>query len=176
MVLLTRTIVIHIVVRFRRDLRPINSVKNIVDSVNLLVAAGTTTKVILADGVNNYTGGVNEVPIGAKVSSVYLFMQILPSTGTANVDWYIWKGPLDLNAGMPVPGATGGDNNRKWILHEEKGIPGNAADGAYPLTFKGVIKLPRGRQRFGENDRLQIDFRGADIHNACIKCIYKFYQ
>ncbi len=160
----------------RSDLRPINSVKNIVDGVFLAVGAAVVTAVNLAISVNNYAGLVTDVPIGAKVSSVYLFVQILPTAGTANVDWYIWKGPLVLNASMPVPGATGGDPNRKYILHEEKGIPGNAADGAYPLTFKGVIKIPRGRQRFGEDDRLQLKLRGADIHNACVKCIYKFYQ
>ncbi len=176
---LLMTVVIHsVMARMRRGLalRPINSVKNIVDGTFLGVTAATVTKTLVANGVNNYTGLSGEVPIGATVKSVYLFIQMLPSLGTANVDWYIWKGPLDLNAGMPVPGATGGDANRKYILHEEKGIPGNAGDGAYPLTFKGVIKIPRGRQRFGEGDRLQINMVGADIYNACLKCIYKFYQ
>ncbi len=164
--------------RFRKglSLRPINSVKNIVDSTVLGVAAGTQTKVLVAGAVNDYTGGVADVPTGCTIKSVYLFIQILPTASTENVDWYLYKGPLDINAGMPAPGATGGDANRKYILHEEKGIPGNAADGAYPLTFKGVIKIPRGRQRMGESDRIQINMVGAGIYNACLKCIYKFYQ
>lgn len=158
-------------------LRPINSVKNIVDGTFLGVSGGTQTKTLVANGVNDYTGASGQVPIGATVKSVYLFIQILDSGSTAtNVDWYIWKGPLDLNAGMPAPGATGGDENRKYILHEEKGIPGNALDGAFPLTFKGVIKIPRGRQRFGEGDRLQVNAVGASAYNMCLKCIYKFYQ
>ncbi len=168
------------VARFRSRglaLRPINSVKNIIDGTFLGVAAATVTNVLIGNGVNNYAGAVDEIPIGAKVSSVYLFVQIISGdSGVANADWYIWKGPLSLNAAMPVPGATGGDANRKYILHEEKGIPGNALDGAYPLTFKGVIKIPRGRQRFGEADRIQIKMRSADVYNACVKCIYKFYQ
>ncbi len=165
------------VARFRgrgMSLRPINSVKNIVDGVFLGVAAATVTTAILAATVNNYIGGVTEVPIGAKVSSVYLFVQILPTAGTANVDWYVAKFPS--GAIPPAPSLTGGNVFRKFILHEEKGIPGNAADGAYPLTFKGVIKIPRGRQRFAEGDSLKLFLRGADIHNACFKCIYKFYQ
>ncbi len=174
---LLRTQVIPLIMaRFRSGLRPINSVKNIVDSTLIGVAAGLGSSVNVATTVNDYTGGVADVPIGCKISSVYLFLQILPATGTANVDWYIWKGPLNINATMPVPGATGGAIDRKYILHEEKGIPGNAADGAYPLTFKGVIKIPRGRQRFGEGDRIQIKTVGADVHNVCLKCIYKFYQ
>ncbi len=138
------------------------------------VAAGTTTVMTLGQTVNDYVGAVDSVPIGAKVHSIYLFMQIIPTLGTANVDWYVMKIPSGVS--QPTPGATGGANQRKFILHEEKGIPGNAGDGAYPLTFKGVIKIPRGRQRFAEGDNMFLVFRGADIHNACVKCIYKFYQ
>ncbi len=167
--------VLHSMMRHRGlNLRPINSVKNIIDGTFLAVAAAANTDVILAVAVNNYTGLTAEVPIGAKVSSIYLFVQILPTAGTANVDWYIMKKPATIV--VPVPGATGGDQARRFILHEEKGIPGNAADGAYPLTFKGVIKIPRGRQRFAEGDQIFLRLRGADIYNACIKCIYKFYQ
>lgn len=168
--------VLHSMIMARgMGLRPINSVKNIVDGTFLGVAGATNTEVTLAKTVNDYTGAVvSDVPIGAKVSSVYLFVQILPATGTANVDFYVMKRPTGV--GTPNPGATGGDNARKWILHEEKGIPGNAADGAYPLTFKGVIRIPKGRQRFGEGDQLLLFARGADNYNMCVKCIYKFYQ
>lgn len=153
----------------------INSVKNIVDSTLLGVTGGTISNVTVGLSVNDYTGAATNFPTGAVVKSLYLFVQVLPATGTANVDWYIWKGPNAIAAGMPVPGATGGDESRKYILHEEKGIPGNAADGAYPLTFKGVIKIPRGRQRMAENDQIQVKINGVDTYNACIKCIYKFY-
>lgn len=156
------------------SLRPINSVKEIVDSTLLGVAAGTTSTVVLGTSVNDYTGGVGTFPVGAKVSSFYLFVQLLPTAGTANVDWYVAKAPTGIT--FPAPGATGGSIGRKYILHEEKGIPGNAADGAYPLTFKGVIKIPRGRQRMAEGDTFFIKTIGADIHNACIKAIYKAYR
>ncbi len=164
--------------RFRRssNLRPINSVKNIVDGVFLGVAAAAVTPIDIAVAINTYAGATTTVPIGAKVSSIYLFIQIISTTGTANADWFIAKANTATTLAMPVPGATGGDLNRRFILHEEKGIPGNASDGAYPLTFKGVIKLPKGRQRFGEGDFLRIFARSADIHNICVKAIYKFYQ
>ncbi len=176
MVLLTRIVLVHLMRHRGMSLRPINSVKNIVDSVLLGVTGGTITNVDVAVTVNDYTGTANEVPIGCKISSVYLFIQILPALGTANVDWFIAKAPNAVITALPVPGATGGTLERKYILHEEKGIPGNAGDGAYPLTFKGVIKIPKGRQRFGEGDRIRIRVRGADDYNACVKCIYKFYQ
>ncbi len=138
------------------------------------MAAGVSTTVALGTAVNDYTGAVGTFPVGATVKSFYLFVQILPTTGTSNVDWFVAKAPPGVI--FPVPGATGGDPSRRYILHEEKGLPGNAADGAYPLTFKGVIKIPRGRQRMGEGDVFFIRLRGVDISNSCIKCIYKAYR
>ncbi len=153
----------------------IHSRKEIIDSVTLGVAGGTTTSVLLATVVNDYVGAVGTVEVGSKISSIYLFVQILPSsTGTANVDFYLIKrptGPTD-----PVPSATGGSLARKYILHEEKGLPGNAADGAYPLTFKGVIRIPKGRQRMAEGDVIRLVGRGVDDYNMCIKAIYKSYM
>jgi len=96
---------------------------------------------------------------------------MLPTTTTENVDWHLMKSPTVV--ATPLPDATGGDVGRKYILHEEKGIPGNAADGAYPLTFKGVIRIPKGRQRMAEGDSIRLVSRGVGISNACIKAIYK---
>ncbi len=156
----------------------IHSVKNIVDGTFLGVAAGVSTIVPLAVTVNDYVGGVTEVPVGSKISSVYLFVQITNDVevGAANVDWYIAKGPNVVLLTIPAPGATGGTPNRKFILHEEKGIPGGQDAGAYPLTFRGVIRIPRGRQRMAEDDQIKVVLRGTAAYNACVKCIYKFYE
>ncbi len=121
--------------------------------------------------VDDYTGVVGQVRTGAKVTSLFLFVQVVPATGTANVDMYVMKKPSGVV--NPTAGAVGGNVARKYVLHEEKGIPGNAADGAYPMTFKGVIRIPRGRQRMAEGDQIIVAVRGADIYNACVKAIYK---
>ncbi len=147
------------------------------DGTFLTVAAGVATTVNLALAVNDYTGTVNHVPIGAKVSSVYLFVQIQQQAVNSNVDWYVFKAPGSIaSAARPVPGSTGGSPFRKYILHEEKGIPGPSNNGSPPLTFRGVIRIPKGRQRFGEDDNMQITLRGSAAYDACVKCIYKFYQ
>lgn len=156
-------------------LRPvIHSRKEIVDSTVLGVTAGTQSNIILASVVNDYVGAVGTVEVGSVIKSIYLFAQILPTATTENVDFYVIKRPTGVVD--PVPGATGGSLARKYILHEEKGIPGNANDGAYPLTFKGVIRIPKGRQRMAEGDFIRIDLRGTGIYNACVKCIYKVFQ
>ncbi len=163
--------------RYRRSFKsPINSIKNIVDSTNLGVGAAAITNLRICTAENDYVGAVAGCKTGSTINGIYLFFQIISTLGTANADWYLWKGPASIGASMPVPGATGGSPSRKYILHEEKGIPGNAGDGAYPLTFKGVIVIPKGRRRMAEDDIIELKFRSADIHNACMKCIYKFYS
>ncbi len=154
-------------------MRPIiHTRKEIIDSVGLAIGAGVTTTTILATAVNDYVGTVGTVEVGSKIKWLYLFVQQISTVGTGNSDWYILKSPAVI--GLPTPGATGGDATRKYILHEEKGIPGNAGDGAYPLTFKGVIKIPRGRQRMAEGDTIRLVSRTAiDVSNLCIKSIYK---
>lgn len=155
-------------------LRPINSVKNIVDNTSIGVAAATNTAITVATVVNAYAGGVSEVPIGAKVRSLYLFFQIIPQAVQGNVDVFVIRKPAGVV--NPVPGATGGAPERKFILHEEKGIPGIFNNGAGPLTFKGVIKIPKGRQRMAEGDLIQVVARCSSAYDFCLKCIYKFYQ
>ncbi len=151
--------------------------KNVFDSTLLGVAAGVTSELTVAAAVNDYTGGAADVPIGARIKSVYLFVQIISTTGTSNADWYLMKRPgINSSVAPPTPGTIGGNKARKFVLHEEKGIPGNAGDGAYPLTFKGVIKIPKQYQRMGEDDDIMVVLRSADISNACVKAIYRWVQ
>lgn len=159
-------------------LRPINSVKNIVDGTFIGVAASVTTNVLIGDGVNTYAGGTTEIPIGAKVRSVYLFFQIQPQAAQGNVDAFFFKAsPTEATALLAVtPGVTGGSTSRRFILHEEKGIPGIYNNGASPHTFRGVLKIPRGRQRIGEGDKIYLRIRCSTAYDACVKVIYKFYQ
>lgn len=156
-------------------LRPINSVKNIVDSTNIGVAAGVATDVNLAVTVNDYTGaGVTEVPIGAKVRSIYLFFQIQPQAAQGQVDAFVIDRPQGVT--LPAAGGTGGSSARKFILHEEKGIPGTFNNGAPPLTYRGVIRIPRGRQRMAEGDAIILRLNCSTAYDCCVKAIYKFYQ
>lgn len=153
-------------------MRPvIHTRKEVVDSTLLGVSAGTTSAVTVAESVNDYTGSVGDVEVGSVITSIYAFIQMLPTTTTENVDFYVIKKPSGI--ANPTPGAVGGDLARKYVLHEEKGIPGNAADGAYPLTFKGVVKIPKGRQRMAEGDKILVVLRGVGISNSCLKVIYK---
>ncbi len=154
--------------------RPVNSVKNILDGTFLGVAAGVITTADVITNVNTYAGGAIEVPTGAVIRGIYLFVQIQPQAVASQVDMYVGKFPP--GSVLPVPGATGGNVNRRFILHEEKGIPGAANNGSPPHTFRGYVKLPRGRQRIGETDRIVVRISSATAYDACVKSIYKWYS
>jgi len=162
--------------RFRSAKRPINSVKNVVDSEGALVAA-TTSTTDLVIGVRTLATTINpiQVPVGAVVNGIYLSIFILGSGGADSeiVNWYIAKNPNN-SLTLPAPGATGPSANRRWILHEEKGI--YATQDGTPMVFKGVIKIPPRMRRIGDGDRISVLIRTTlGVPNFCVKAIYKWY-
>lgn len=166
--------------RFQTSKRPINSNKEIVDAVFFIVAGGVTTDIDIATAVNDYTGTVGTVPTGATVNGFYL------ETSTSNVDnivgrtdWYICKRNSGLATSFfPVPGATGGNDRRKFIFHESKGIgQGTATTGGGQTTrMREFIKIPRSFRRFGESDVWTIRVGSSENYSFCLKCIYKVYR
>ncbi len=181
---------------FRRGFakRPINSTKQIFDTSSIIAA---TTNTVLADfgvGVNlsdfnTDTNGL-EVPIGAKVASIYFSMFFYSEGGEVAteiplVDWYFLKDDGSqmqtigfAATGLPTPGATGSHANKRKILHEEKGLTGggDASLAGVPMVFKGVIRIPRGMQTWRENDQMLVVGRSNFNTKFCIKAIYKTYM
>ncbi len=117
---------------------------------------------------------------GSKVSSLYLSIFIIGSTGApidGSINWYIAKQRDGQAAGaFPTPGNTGLSSVRNQIFHEEKGLSGSG-DGT-PMVFKGVIVIPKVFQRIRQGDQMFIRIRinGTVGATFCIKAIYKSYQ
>ncbi len=170
--------------------RPIDSVKHIVDSQTIFPAVTSTVMQPVTDGVDAYSlADVNGVPTGSKVFSFYLSFFLISEGGeVANevpvVDWYVihnpgdaWGTTFDAN-NLPTPGATGAHKNKRHIIHEEKGLTGggDASLSGVPMIFKGVIRIPRGMQRVGQDDTIQICGRANFATKFCIKTIYKHYK
>ncbi len=144
----------------------------------------------VVDGVDTYIlSDVNGVPTGAKVSSFYMSFFAISEGGEIAaeiplVDWYVIHNPggafgvtFDAN-NLPTPGSTGNHKNKRHIFHEEKGLAGggDASLSGVPMVFKGVIKIPRGRQRVGQDDIIQICGRANFNTKFCIKTVYKHYK
>ncbi len=170
-------------------LRPINSIKNVVDNSGILPAGvNTSIHIPITATRNAELATANEIDTGSKVSSVFIELFFFSEGGElANevplVDWYIvkngdnsWGTTFDAN-NLPTPGATGTHINKRHILHEEKGLTGggNLSLTGIPMVFKGVIKIPRGRQRWGENDVLRVCARANFPAKFCVKTIYKWF-
>ncbi len=167
---------------FRSSRRPINSSKKVIDALGSTVAS-TVSTIAIADATSGAAwidAADTSVPIGSTISSIYLslFIWLNESVGvnTPIIDWFFAKNP-GTNLSFPEPGATGGNDNRRWIMHEEKGLAPDIGNGGAPMVFKGVLKVPKGRQRMGNDDRLFISLL-TENHVAffCLKSIYKFYR
>ncbi len=103
-------------------------------------------------------------------------MYILGTSGSTSgvVNWYIWKNPGGQLT-TPDPTNTGVSDNRRWILHEEKGL--FATQDGTPMVFKGVIKIPPRMRRIGDGDEIQVVIQTEnDAAEFCVQAIYKFIQ
>ncbi len=173
-----------------RNLRPINSIKNVTDTSGIIAPVTNTSIIVIISGVRNADlATTNEVDVGASISSIFLELFFISEGGELAtevplVDWYIIKDPgnawgTTFNASnLPTPGVTGSHINKRHILHEEKGLSGggNLSLAGVPMVFKGVIRIPRGRQRWGESDVLRIAARANFNTKFCVKAVYKWFK
>ncbi len=177
---------------FRRRmmaLRPIISTKNVVESSGILAASTNTVIDQLAEAEDAPTlAAVESVARGAKINGIYLSAFFTSEGGeVANevplLDWYLYKNQGGNSTtfsatGFPTPGSTGSHDNKRFIIHTEKGLTGggDASLSGVPMVFKGVIALPRGYRKFNANDRLEIVARANFACKFCVQAIYRWYH
>ncbi len=117
-------------------LRPIHSVKHIVETSGVLSAGSNTVMLNLVDGQDEYSlSDVDGVPTGSKVFSLYISVFAIAEGGEVAaevplVDWYViavpgnvWGTTFGAND-LPTPGTTGVHINKRHIFHTEKGLTG----------------------------------------------------
>ncbi len=165
--------------RFQRNsLRPINSIKHVIDNQGGLIA-GTQALVSLADGVDSYTlADADGVPTGARINSIFLNIQVAATaTGAlANVYMFVYKNPGTNLTAFPNGNVIGISDFKKFIFHQEM-IMTEKNTTAIPRTlFKGVLKLPKHMRRWGADDQLVVAlFSPGVTYDYCVQCIYKHY-
>ncbi len=164
-----------------------NSTKNIVETVGNLIAATPAVSLQLSDAVDSAAlANANEVERGSAINALYLqlfiYLQAAPAAAGAVADWYIIKDPGGIMAnagfvadGLPTPGVTGTHENKRFIIHEEKGLPGNE-DGGIPLYFKGLIMIPKHMRTQRSGDNFLLVTESQEAGRFCIKCIYKWHK
>ncbi len=157
---------------------PIHSTKHIVQNSLFAVASGAITNaniVVAVDVAAKNT--VTEVEEGCVIKAVYVEMwltgdDVVASTCIATLEKISSNGPsmtvAQSAALMDYP-------NKKNIFQTFMGLmPPNTQ---YPMAiFKGWVKIPKGKQRFGLGDRLVLNMHGqSDGLTGCGFFIYKEY-
>ncbi len=172
-------------VRRALALRPINSLKHIIDTSGLLSLAVVSTT-DLVNTVDSPDADTNQVHVGSAVKFIFLVIELIGNTPFAQsprIYMYVIKNPGNELAN-PRPDLVGQSKVRKFIIHQEMTMVQNLqVDGdGFPRTmFKGVIRLPKKYQRFGVSDKLQVVLSGptgetSGKANFCLQSIYKeFY-
>jgi len=168
--------------RNRNRLRPINTLKQTVDSQNA-IPAGTALDVQLVSAVENAVStNQGQCDIGSHVRSIFLNVQIINSTNAVgainNAYMYVFGNPGDNIPGgtFPQVNQVGTSDLRKMIFHQEMAMLSDENDSIPITLFKGVLKIPRKFSRLGVNDTISIrigtPIGGPEIE-ACVQCIYK---
>ncbi len=167
---------------FRRRgnyLRPVNTIKHIVDNQGGLVAA-TQTIVDLVKGadITASTTAPEECLVGSHVKSFFLNVQVA-ATGTAalaNIYMFVFGNPGDniIDANIDNGNVIGVSDIRKQVFHQEMMMTEKNTT-AFPRTlFRGVIKVPRKMARIGVKDRISIALFSPGVnYDYCFQCIYK---
>ncbi len=171
---------------FRRrsmHLRPIQSVKHIVDLQGGVVGATKTENTLVVGVDNPAVANVTEVQKGARVSALYLNVQVIVTANTAlkNIYMMLYKNPANLITPGNVPDANVQDTVafKKFVFHTEMRM-GSDTNDSIPITlFNGVIRIPKQYQNQRLNDTINLQLFSPGSGNNwdfCIQCIYKEYQ
>ncbi len=156
----------------------VNSRKHLIQTSLTSVPLGTVEVIELGLAVQNEDSELaNQFAVGAVIKAVYVEYWIQadssqPSTYTT----IVLKRPGDATTITAIEMAqlhtyTG----KKNILETHQGIVGDANSNPIPM-FRHWIKIPKGKQRFGLNDRIQIAILGLTGNvEICGMAIYKSY-
>ncbi len=142
------------------------------------VASGAITNLVIALSLASpVTTVASNIVEGAKITAVYIEMWLSSDdAASGTVITTVEKVP-GLGASPVMSTADAADltiyDNKKNILHTQMGLlPSNVQ---YPMAVvKGWIKIPKGKQRFGLDDRLMLNiFAQSNGIAGCGFAIFK---
>ncbi len=146
----------------RRMLAPINTIKHYVQRTNLAVASGARTSfVIIQAVVAPATSNSSDVREGSIIKAVFIEIWV-KGTGAADADTQfnilLEKLPGAASAGASYANMLnmGSYDNKKNILFAGQGVIGGVGGGQGVPVMREWYKLPKGKQRFGAGDVLQV--------------------
>lgn len=161
------------------NLRPVQRIKHVVDVEGALVAGTQSNSPLVVASDTPTLGSPTLCITGAKVGSIYLHVEVSHTSGTGRPNIYlaIFKSPGD-NLSKPDPSSVGNNDNKRFVIHQEMiMMSGDAGNGLPRPIFNGVIKIPRGYQRFGPGDKLYCILLSKNVAaDFCLQCHYKEFR
>ncbi len=156
-------------------MRPrVHTEKHIVQFSLDTTASGAIEPKVIISAVAAPTG-VAEVREGSTVSAVYVEMWIQTDDAALGSSIVTLE---RLSGGTPIMNTTDSAalnayDNKKNVLHTQMGLTPNNV--TYPMAaVKGWFKIPKGKQRFGIGDRLNLNLHAqSNGLNHCGIAIYK---
>ncbi len=157
---------------------PIKAIKHYSHTPATVISSGNVSGVSL---VNTVAEGATrslatDVYEGAVVKAVYCEYWISGVTLDKTATWIIVKRPSGaVNPSFAEMANLGTYINKKNILHSGQGLP--PTNGNVMSIYKGWIFLPKGKQRFGLGDKLQLVIAATGTNvNVCGLCTFKEYD
>ena len=168
-----------------RNMRPIHSIKHVVDLQNRIPGDAQQTFNLIEAVDAPVVTGATQVETGSTVNSIFLNVtSVAETTGAAtikNIYFMLYKnaGGNITQANIPSANQVGTSDFKTKVFHQEMIMTSDAADSIPQLMFKGVLRIPKHMRRMGINDAIAIQFFIPDAGNTidtCIQCIYKEYR
>ncbi len=153
-----------------------------VDAAATPAAAATLSQLVIRAVDAPVLGTTTDVITGSKVYGVYI-KAICASNDPIDIGviprvyLMIWKNPGD-NLTAPTITSVGSSDNKRFVLHQEMTMIENKGQGSNPKTlFDGVVKIPKGFNRFGPNDALRIVVQSVGLDIAfCFQAHFKEFR
>ena len=155
----------------------INSEKHLVQRALNTVTGSTVGTATLIEAVRD-PAGLNEVRVGAVVKAVFVELWVISDgmqLGSFNISLERMPGTAP-NATLSDITSMNSYANKKNILYTTQGVLGDTNSNPIP-AMRGWFKIPKGKQRFGLGDKLNLNITSltADGMENCGIFIYKEY-
>ncbi len=159
-------------------LRPVNRIKHVVDTQGgSTVGANVFNDIIIASDTPDLAA-TTEVQTGSTVNGIYLKVEAYATSTAALANFYmiVYKDPGG-NLAAISPNAVGGNDNKRYVIHQEMVMMEKNTTGNPRTVFNGVIAIPRGYRRFGPNDVLKMVFLTPGVTSDwCFQAHYKEFR
>ncbi len=165
--------------RYSNRLRPIQRIKHVIDAEGGLTAGAQSDTPLIKSVDAPLIGNITDVVTGSNVSAIYLHVEVSHTSGVGRPNMYlsVMKNPGN-NLVIPAANAVGSNDNKRYVIHQEMiMLSGDAGNGLPRPIFNGVIKIPKGYQRMGPDDRLYVSLLSPTVvGDFCLQCHYKEFR